>query len=213
MNQQHKNTFVIGLTGPIASGKGAVAGYVARWCKEHGLTVETLLLSDILRERLREKGVALTRDTLREEGNALRRERGRGALVDLATMRRAEESDVLVIDSIRNPGEIERIREIFGERFVQIVATRGDLETRIASVIERNRVEDGQDPETIARDMKIEMERNPEFGFDIEGCAEMADMINERQETHERGYEVMAEYLRGRFYPSNEAHGELMAAK
>lgn len=188
MNYKH----VIGLTGPIASGKGLAARAVTQLFE--GQDVRNVLLSDYIRAVVRSNGDELTRDTLREAGNSLRREIGPGAWAQMMLEDLPEgEEGVLIVDSIRNPGEIDELRRKWGSR-VTVIATDAPLEDRVARVIKRGREEDSAEAEEIARQMRIEMERNPEFGFDLEACKEKADFVSLGKETKaERIAEIQSE--------------------
>ncbi|MFT7582731.1 MAG: dCMP deaminase [Myxococcota bacterium] len=98
---------IIGLTGKFAAGKGTVAAYLMT----QGYAYHSL--SDILREELASRDVAEGRETLTDIGNALRREGGPSVLADRIAERLADGGDHIV-DSIRNPAEVERLREVPG---------------------------------------------------------------------------------------------------
>lgn len=167
---------VIGLTGPIASGKGMAVKAIKETYP--GRTIQFVLLSDYLREVVRAKGRPLTRETLREVGNNWRRERGSGALVlEMMSRLPQERGDILVVDSIRNPGEIAALREAFPEQ-VFILAMDENIEVRIQRTLKRRREEDGTDSETVRRDMLVEMEEEPQFGFSLRECRELADSVS-----------------------------------
>ncbi len=67
----HPYKLVVGLTGPIASGKGLAVKAVRE--QFQGRNIQAVLLSDYIREVVRAQGIPLTRETLREAGNALLR--------------------------------------------------------------------------------------------------------------------------------------------
>ncbi len=184
---------VIGLTGPIASGKGLAAKAIHRLF-DNKEPIHSVLLSDYIREVVRAQGKPLTRDTLREAGNALREKNGPGAWAKKMIEELPETQEgVLVVDSIRNPGEIEILRETFGDKAF-IIATDAPPEDRVKRVIKRAREEDSAEVEEIKRQMMIEMEDNPETGFAIERCREMADFVSLGKETkQERMAEIVNE--------------------
>ncbi|MDP2631866.1 MAG: AAA family ATPase [Candidatus Uhrbacteria bacterium] len=197
MNKAIKNyRLVIGLTGPIASGKG-LALKAIRSLFEEDEDIRSVLLSDYIRDAVRSQGQELTRDTLREAGNALRAKAGSGAWAEMMINNLPKvDSGVLLVDSIRNPGEIDALRKTFGKSVI-IVATDADVEERIARVLKRGREEDSVEIQEIVRQMKIEMERNPETGFDLQQCKEMADIISTGKESKiERIAEIQSELSR-----------------
>lgn len=86
------------------------------------------------------------------------------------------DAGVLLVDSMRNPGEIEALRRVFEDR-VFIIATDAPLQERVDRVLKRAREEDAAERQEIIRQMEIEMEHNPEFGFALDMCREMADYV------------------------------------
>ena len=94
---------IIGLTGTNGSGKTIVADYL----KSKGFAFHSL--SDEIREELRRQGPEATRERLIEMGNQLRAEYGPAVLAErIKTKLRPDRN--YVIDSIRNPYEIESLR-------------------------------------------------------------------------------------------------------
>lgn len=94
---------IIGLTGRNASGKGTVADYLV----ERGFTFYSL--SDVIREELTARGEPTSRENLIRVGNELRGRSGPGALAHRILPRLSEDRH-FVIDSIRNPVEVEAFR-------------------------------------------------------------------------------------------------------
>jgi len=98
---------VLGLTGANAAGKSEVA----RWFAERGFRVHSL--SDAVRREATARGLAVGREQLIRVGNDLRRREGPGVLA-LRTLPSLGDRDV--VDSIRNPAEVEVLRTL--PRFV-----------------------------------------------------------------------------------------------
>ncbi|PIS07713.1 hypothetical protein COT78_01945 [Candidatus Berkelbacteria bacterium CG10_big_fil_rev_8_21_14_0_10_43_13] len=97
---------IIGVTGWFASGKDTVADYL----KEKGL--QSISLSDILREKLREEGIEVIRENLLKKGNELREKHGTGHLAELALARiKKVGGKNWIIPSVRQVGEIEELRK------------------------------------------------------------------------------------------------------
>lgn len=120
---------LLGLTGKFAAGKGAVADILrARGFAYHSL-------SDILREELAARGLAESREALTEMGNELRRLHGPGALAVRLVDRLRGGADH-VVDSIRNPVEVEVLRTLDG--FV-LVGVDADPRVRFERLAARGR--------------------------------------------------------------------------
>lgn len=94
---------IIGLTGKNGSGKTAVSEYL----KSRGF--EDYSLSDEIREEIHRRGQTVTREILIEMGNELRKKFGPGILAE-RILQRLEENRNYVVDSIRNPHEVEVFR-------------------------------------------------------------------------------------------------------
>jgi len=140
---------ILGLTGPNAAGKGEVAAYLA----ELGFEVHSL--SDVVRAAAARRGVPPTREHLIRIGNELRREGGPGVL---AGRIRSELGDRAVVDSIRNPAEVEALRAVPGFVLIGVTAPverrfersrrrarPGDPGT-LGEFVERERQENAADP-------------------------------------------------------------------
>ena len=136
---------VIGLTGPNAAGKGEVATYL----EEHGFRVHSL--SDVVREVAGERGLPPEREHLIRIGNELRAEGGPGVLAEriLARLRGRD-----VVDSIRNPVEVEVLRRVPG--FV-LVGVQASTAVRFRRSLDRARP---GDPETLEAFEAREAEEN-----------------------------------------------------
>jgi len=122
---------IIGLTGPNAAGKGEVAARLV----SRGFTYHSL--SDVLRDELLEAGREPSRDNLIEAGNALRAAGGAGVLAE-RVRRRLGGRDL--VDSIRNPAEVEVLR---GEAGFVLIGVEAPVEVRFARARRRGRPGDG----------------------------------------------------------------------
>lgn len=96
-------TMIIGLTGKNGSGKTEVCGYL----KSRGFAYRSL--SDEIRNEIRRRGKEIDREILIEVGNALRSDFGPGILAE-RIVQDLEDDQNYVIDSIRNPTEVEVLR-------------------------------------------------------------------------------------------------------
>lgn len=94
---------ILGLTGPNASGKGEVARHLA----QRGFAVHSL--SDIVREEARRQGFEPDREHLIRIGNELRAAGGPGILAERILPRLGDRD---VVDSIRNPAEVQVLRRL-----------------------------------------------------------------------------------------------------
>jgi cytidylate kinase len=130
-----------GISGTNGSGKDSLGEYLA---KEYNFLFVSV--TDLLREEAKKRGLPVERENLREISAEWRRESGLGVLVDKAVeLFNNEGGEVayagLVMASLRNPGEADRIHELDGkmiwldanpliryERIVSADRGRGDKE-------------------------------------------------------------------------------------
>jgi len=136
---------VIGLTGPNASGKGEVADYLGR----HGFSVHSL--SDIIREEAARRDLPPEREHLIRIGNLLRREGGAAVLASRLRPRLCRRA---VVDSIRNPAEVQELRRL--SHFV-LIGVRATMEQRFARSQRRARP---GDPRTLEEFRQRELQEN-----------------------------------------------------
>jgi dephospho-CoA kinase len=154
----------VGLTGPNASGKGEVARHLA------SLGFRVVSLSDVVREEATRRGLDHMRDTLIRTGNELRALGGPGALAR-AILSRLEGR--AVVDSIRNPGEVEVLRR--GPRFV-LIGVDAPQRLRFERSMLRGRAGDGA---TLAEFAAKEARENSatEAGQQLLATLALADIV------------------------------------
>jgi dCMP deaminase len=112
----------LGFTGPNAAGKGEAIKYLV---DNHRFTAFSL--SDILRNELKNRSVEINRDNLISLGNELRAKDGPAVLAKMTSMK-IKNMPQAVIDSIRNPSEIEELRKNL-KNFILIGVT-ADIKAR-----------------------------------------------------------------------------------
>jgi Dephospho-CoA kinase len=154
---------LIGLTGTNGSGKGEVAKYL----QKKGYAYQSL--SDVIREELQKRGLETSRDNLIACGNELREKYGPEVLA-----RRVAEKIIgpTVIDSIRNPKEVEYLRSL-GD-FI-LIAVDAPVEIRFERVIKRGRNESASTlEEFIARETREKT--NDPNSQQLETCLKLADL-------------------------------------
>lgn len=155
----------IGLTGPNASGKGEVAAYLEQ---AHGYHCRSL--SDVIRKEARRRGQEPVRGVLIPLGNELRAKHGPGALAELIL---PDLDPPALIDSIRNPVEVEILRGLQG--FV-LLAVAAPEEVRFERSLARARP---GDPQTRAEYREREAQENSTdpAAQQLTATAELADAV------------------------------------
>ena len=120
---------IIGLTGKNGSGKTQVCEYLkARGFQYHSL-------SDAIREEILRRGQEISREVLIAVGNDLREKFGPGILAE-RILPGLERDQNYVIDSIRNPSEVEVMKR--RKDFV-LVAVDADQQVRFERSLNRGR--------------------------------------------------------------------------
>ncbi|PIR99466.1 hypothetical protein COT86_03875 [Candidatus Collierbacteria bacterium CG10_big_fil_rev_8_21_14_0_10_43_36] len=179
----------VGLVGPIASGKGEVVKYL----KKLGFTVFSL--SDRVREEVCVRGLPLSRENLQNIGNELRETYGGHILAERTLEMLGDFEGNIVIDSIRNPSEIEFLKEALG---ITIIGIDASPEHRLEWYIDRawKRGEDG----TMEKDFVKANSRDlglgeNNFGQQVGRCLAMADVIIQNEDTKKHLLEAVDYYL------------------
>jgi dCMP deaminase len=142
---------IIGLTGENCSGKGTFAEHLV------GKGFVFISLSDVIREELVAEGKEITRDSLIEKGNELRKKFGPSILAKKALLKVKGDANC-VIDSIRNPAEVEELKKRRGFFLVHVTAKP---EIRFERMKRRNREGDPKTLEAFERIEAAEM-KNPD---------------------------------------------------
>ena len=164
----HKVELVIGLTGAIGAGctKGAEFLETAR-------NYRKVELSTPLKEDFRDRGIDNpTRDQLQELGNEWRKERGAEFLVSKALSNSSDQR--IALSGIRNPAEVEYLRQTYGSRFtlVGILAPAEERWQRV-SVEEYRSAEESEFIKNDKRDNKESFS----YGQGVAHCVSKADIL------------------------------------
>lgn len=169
---------VIGLVGPIASGKGTVAQIL----REFGF--EYYSLSDRIREELTKRQLPITREWLQNMGDELRGKYGEAILAQRTSELIAESPNTkIVVDSIRNPSEIKFLRELL-DATVTIIGVDASPETRWKRFVERGRNENVTTKEEfLAMDARETQSSGESHKIDITECLKLADRTFENEGT------------------------------
>lgn len=124
---------ILGVVGQIASGKGILVKYLTE-----KLDFTAFSLSSIVHSELQKKGkVKFTRQTLQDVGDELRRVYGDNVLAQrIIKAINEQKKDRIVIEGIRNPGEIEFLKK--NSNFI-LIGVKADRELRFRRVLSRGK--------------------------------------------------------------------------
>jgi dephospho-CoA kinase len=155
---------VLGVTGPNAAGKGEVSDYL----RAQGFAVHSL--SDIVREESAARGLPPEREHLIRIGTLLREHHGPGVLAERLIPRLGTRD---VVDSIRNPAEVDRLRGVPGFFLLGVDAP---AEVRFARSRLRARPGDPKSLEEFTKREQQENSANP-AGQQLRATFELADRV------------------------------------
>lgn len=177
---------IIGITGPIASGKSVLIDALI----ERGFV--HLQHSNELREEAGKLGIPIERKALQDLGNAMREKYG----TDYWTKRlisKMESGKNYVVDGIRNPGEVEALKKL--GNFV-LIGISAPIEKRFQWILARNK---DSDPKTIDEIRAIEARDRgvgeAGHGQQVSKCFGMADVYLENNGTFEELSKKIVELL------------------
>jgi dCMP deaminase len=167
---------LIGLTGRNAAGKGEVARYLQR------KSFYYYSLSDAIREEIRSRGDEPTREQLIIVGNELRQRYGSNILAE-RILAKIEDDKHYVIDSIRNPAEVETFRTAKHFKLIRIEAPP---EIRFERILKRQRE---SDPRTL--DEFIALENREAEGDDTSQNLVKVELMADYAVTNEGALELL----------------------
>jgi dCMP deaminase len=156
---------LIGLTGENCAGKGTVAEYL----QKKGFYY--LSLSDIIREEVTADGKELTRDNLIKKGNELREKFGPSVLAKKTALKIQGDRNY-VVDSIRNPSEVEELKKLGGFALIHVTAPP---KVRFERMKDRMRESDPQTYEAFLEVEKLEMENKENTRQNISATTALSD--------------------------------------
>lgn len=167
---------IIGLTGAFGSGCTTAAKHL-RDTRHFSI----LRLSDAIRTAWgKDHKEPATRLQLQRLGDELRQKSHAGVLVELAfdglaLANKGKLPTAIVIDGIRNVGEIEYLRDTYGYRFtlIAILASFDARWDRIQSTYTDN----GQDLSAFIEDDKRDKNEETPYGQQVELCVDKADIL------------------------------------
>lgn len=140
-----------------------------------------LSLSDAVREEAARKGIEPSRENLIKVGNELRLRYGPGIL---AEKMRAKVDGPTVVDSIRNPHEVEELKK---EKNFFLLGISAPIHLRFQRCLQRGRIGDGSTLEEFQK--REEMENSDDSSRQQLGeCMKMADLVILNDDTKEELY-------------------------
>ena len=178
-----RSRIVVGITGTIGSGKGAVVEHLV---SSHGFlhfSVRSLLTDIIIG-----KGMPLNRDSMTVIANELRAKHSPSYIVEQLLGDAVAELDAVhekkhdsvtggaIIESIRAVGEVEKLKSLDSHRFL-LLSVDADPHLRYDRVVNMRKSETdiGLSFETFISHEERELSNSNPFKQNLRGCIEMAD--------------------------------------
>jgi len=161
---------MIGLTGPIAAGKGIVAEYL----REKGFFYSST--SERIREECRRRKIEITRESLQKLADELGRKFEPEVLAKKTwEMVNKQENPLAVIDSIRNEAEVDFLKAKPNFYLIGVTAPR---RLRYQRMISRSRESDPITWKDFLRIDRADFKSGKgKIGRDMKACLKKADLL------------------------------------
>lgn len=156
---------IIGITGTIGAGKGAVVEYL----KQKGFAHYSV--RDFLMREIEERGLPPDRDSMRVVGNELRAKDGPEYLIKTAYEHATSGEENALIESVRAVGEAEFLKS----EGALLLAVDADRRIRYERIQQRGLSTDHVDFETWAEQERKELTSADPNGQNLISVMEMAD--------------------------------------
>ncbi|MBL7684985.1 MAG: AAA family ATPase [Deltaproteobacteria bacterium] len=177
---------IIGITGKNAAGKGEVALVL----QEGGYQYYSL--SDVLRDELEARKLSPTRDHMIQIGNEIRHQYGASVLAQ-RILQKIEPDQNYIIDSIRNPKEVEALKTRSNFFLVHVTSLP---EIRFERMKARQRVGDPQSLDDFIKLEAIEANSPDPLAQQLDATAALADIELENNGSLDDLRERMRETIR-----------------
>lgn len=172
----------IALVGPIAGGKGTVAGILLEKGYSH------FTYGEEVQKEIERRGLPLIRAVFQDVSDSLRLEFGADILARriaavIEQERLQGKAEKALIDGLRHPQEVGWLKEYYGTHVIGITAS---TEIRFQRLMERARPSDPITRESF--DLVEQRDRGigqPEHGQQGDACLRLADFVIENTETPE----------------------------
>lgn len=181
---------VIGVTGTIVCGKEYIKELIVKKFDSYQVSLSGAIRGEMEKKKL---GREFSRKTLQDMGNELRQKYGAHILAKVSTEFMPRAKPVMIVDGIRNPGEVEYLKKTYKNDFI-LVGVDAPQRLRFERVQKRNRP---LDPKTwedfVALDERDQGKDEPPYGQQVRKCIEMADILIENDGDEAKLNEKMQE--------------------
>lgn len=163
----HNNLRIIGVTGPFGSGKTTASEFF----EKKGYKI--VPLSSFLEEEALKRKLPLTRKVLQDIGNEWRELYGPGILVKKA-LKGLKKDEMLVVDGLRNLGELNELRHRKDSIILAVVADRKIRFERLKKLKRREKLNEKLFEKLDLRDLGVNEKMT---GLQTALCIALADVF------------------------------------
>ncbi|HSW67681.1 MAG TPA: AAA family ATPase [Bacteroidales bacterium] len=178
---------VIGITGTLGAGKGAIVHYLVNKAGFVHCSVRNYLVDEIQKRNL-----PVNRDSMVIVANELRYSNSPSFIVDQLYRTALNMKQDCVIESIRTPGEVESLRQK-GSFF--LFAVDADPNIRFQRIKARNSETDQIDFETFLENEAREMDATDFNKQNLRKCIGMADFVFQNNNSLDKLYDQVENVL------------------
>lgn len=161
---------IIGITGTIGAGKGALVDYLVKKYSFSHYSVR-----NFLEEEIKRRGLPSNRDSMVLVSNELRATHHPGYIVEELYKKAVVSGENTVIESIRTVGEIDVLKGS-GNHFY-LLAVSAKPETRFFRILKRNHSTDHISFEKFKEDEAREMQSGDPNKQNLSACMNKADFL------------------------------------
>lgn len=178
---------IIGITGSFGAGKGEVVQHLlARYGFTHYST------SGFITEEVRRRGLTVDRDAMASVANDLRKEHGPSYIVDTLYARAETAGGNVVIESLRAPAEVARIRELGG----YVIGVDADAKVRYERAHARGTEKDNVTFEYFLEQEKREQNPGDPTKQNVFEALKQSDVVIQNSGTKDELYARVDEVMR-----------------
>ncbi|MFA6094534.1 MAG: AAA family ATPase [Candidatus Paceibacterota bacterium] len=160
---------IIGITGTIGAGKGAIVDYLITKGFKH-FSARQFLLEEILR-----RGMPPVRDTMTFIADEFRRERGPEFMIGELISRAKRSGSPAIVESIRSINEVDLFRMMVPDGY--FIAVDADPKTRFERVCLRGSSTDYVSFEKFLEDEQKENNNIEPWRGNLSACIKSADVV------------------------------------
>lgn len=157
---------IIGITGTLGAGKGTIVEFLKKKGFKH------FQARELLWKEVDKRGLERNRDSLVKVANDLREKHGSSYVATELYKEAEKEEGDCIIESLRNPGEIEELRK--HKDFI-LFAIDADQKIRYERISDRKSVTDNISFEKFIEQEKTEMTSTDPNKQNLSKCIQMAD--------------------------------------